>query len=224
MSVSYVPRSLQSWVSTTHRSYSQLTSFTFIKFGRVAEDEFTMDFQVIKKNDPPSFFFQRQSSPESRFRTICPMASMVVIHENIFFRRYNRIRDPKDISNRWWPREKNRFITKFRYYRTIHQEEQNREWQKSVKIGQKQSFTARWWIFHGISLCLKKKASTYGLDKAFGIMFLNFVLLVITSKLKPNDLQNPPFRLFLHHFLTKLKTKKNAGAKYQELSKAVVRI
>ena len=33
MSVSYVPRSLQSWVSTTHRSYSQVTFFNiFIKW------------------------------------------------------------------------------------------------------------------------------------------------------------------------------------------------
>ena len=67
-------------------------------------------------------------------------------------------------------------------------------------------------------------ASTYGLDKAFGVLFFNFVRLVITSKLKPNDLQNPPFRPFLRYLLTKLKTKKNAGAKYQELSKTVVRI
>ena len=56
-------------------------------------------------------------------------------------------------------------------------------------------------------------ASTYGLDKAFGVLFFNFVRLVITSKLKPNDLQNPPFRSFLRHLLTKLKTKEKAGAK-----------
>ena len=40
--------------------------------------------------------------------------------------------------------------------------------------------------------------------------------MVITLKLKPNDLQNPPFCPFLRHLLTKLKTKKKAGAKYQE--------
>ena len=32
MSVSYVPRSLQGWVSTTHRSYSQLTLFNIFYF------------------------------------------------------------------------------------------------------------------------------------------------------------------------------------------------
>ena len=37
MSVSYVPRSLQSWVSTTHRSYSQLTFFNIFNQMDIAQ-------------------------------------------------------------------------------------------------------------------------------------------------------------------------------------------
>ena len=54
----------------------------------------------------------------------------------------------------------------------------------------------------------KKNTTAYGLDKAFAAIFFNFVLLVITSKVKPNDLQDPPFCPYLRHLLTKLKNEK----------------
>ena len=70
----------------------------------------------------------------------------------------------------------------------------------------------------------KESATAYGLDKAFAVLFFEFVLLVITLEVKPNDLKDPPFCPYLRHLLTKLKNEKITTAKYQELSQTVVRI
>ena len=43
------------------------------------------------------------------------------------------------------------------------------------------------------------------LDQVFGVLFFNFVRLVIASKLKPNDFHNPPFLPFSPPFAYKIK-------------------
>ena len=70
----------------------------------------------------------------------------------------------------------------------------------------------------------KKNTTAYGLDKAFAVLFFNFVLLVIMLEVKPNDLSTSTFCPYLRHLLTKLKNEKKTTAEDQELSKTLVRI
>ena len=73
------------------------------------------------------------------------------------------------------------------------------DWQKSVKIN---GFRPNEYCTY-FALDIKTHTIAFGLDKAFAVLLFNFVRLVITLKVKPNDLQDPPFCPYLRLLLTK---------------------
>ena len=78
---------------------------------------------------------------------------------------------------------------------------------KSVKISRFR-LNDEYLTYFAFSKKQKKNTTAYGLDKAFAVLFFNFVLLFITLKVKPNDRQDTPFCPYLRHLLTKLKNEK----------------
>ena len=90
------------------------------------------------------------------FRTICPIAFMVITHEKQhFFRRYNH----KQFMLSARKKCTRVCHTKFKYYGTIHQQKK----QRSAKIGQNrsnQSFSAKRLISHVFRVLEKNKKKT----------------------------------------------------------------
>ena len=91
-------------------------------------------------------FLQRSFSLESSFRTICPTASMVMIHEKKrLFTQYTHIRDRKKKKESMLTARKKMYFTLNSGITglSVKKKKNKKDRQKSVKIGQNQSFTAR---------------------------------------------------------------------------------